>query len=362
MFPDKEYWRSQWQKAPLAVEIESVSRLEDYFIDGRLQLSLRAYLELVMANNPNINLQKLAVYEQENAIQRALSPFDPMMNASFNATRSETPSNDVLQGAAVRSNLGQIGRAAYNQTFDTGTQFQSVWVSNRTSNNSQFQTFNPAITQSWLAQVTQPLLRGRGRDIQRIPVMIAQSRLDQTEEQVRQQILGLIFQAENAYWDVVQQRERLRVQQNNLAIGKAFLDRSRRELELGAISPLDIYQPEQQYATAQVGVTLAQYRLQQAEDAVRRQIGADLDPDFRNVPLELTEKVDPPANAPQFEPEETVNVALANRPEIEQRRRLLHIDDLQIRQATNNLRPDVSINASYQSTGRGGNSSIAFAR
>src|SRR5690606_30108219 len=141
----------------------------------------------------------------------------------------------------------------------------------------------------------------------------AQSRLDQTEEQVRQQILNLIFQAENTYWDAIQQRERLRVQRNNLELSQAFVDRSRRELELGVISRLDIYQPEQQFATAQVGVTLAQYRLQQAEDAVRRQIGADLDPDFRNVPIVLTEEIDPPAFTPTFEPEETVNVALRNR-------------------------------------------------
>lgn len=355
VFPDKSYWREMWQDAPYDVEIESVGQLESYVVNDRLELSLKAYLELVMANNPNINLQKLSVYEQQNAIQRSLSPFDPSVSASFNANRSQTPSNDVLQGADVRSSLSQVGRASYNQTFDTGTQFQSVWVSNRGSNNSQFTTFNPSITQSWQARLTQPLLRGRGRSIQRIPFMIAESRLDQTEEQVRQQIIGLIFQAESAYWDAVQRRERLQVQKNNLELASAFLERSRRELELGAISPLDIYQPEQQYATAQVGVTQAQYQLQQAEDALRRQIGADLEPRFRNTPLVLTEEVAPPAYTPTFEPEETVEVALQNRPEIEQRRRLLQIDDYQIKQATNNLRPDLSIDASYQSTGRGGN-------
>lgn len=354
-FPRKTYWKEMWQETPYDVEIEPIGRLEAFSDGERLELSLRAYLELVMANNPNINLQKLAVYQQQNAIQRSLSPFDPNVSASFNAQRSETPSNDVLQGADVRSSLNQIGRASYNQTFDTGTELQSVWVSNRASNNSQFTTFNPSITQSWLARVTQPLLRGRGRGIQRIPFMIAESRLDQTEEQVREQIINLIFQAENDYWDAVQQRERLEVQLNNLELSQAFLDRSRRELELGAISPLDIYQPEQQYATAQVGVTQAQFRLQQAQDALRRQIGADLDPRLRDLPIVLTEAVSPPANPPAFEPEATVEVALQNRPELEQQRRLLQIDDYQIKQATNDLRPDLTIDGTYQSTGRGGN-------
>ena len=58
-------------------------RLEDFYFDGKMELSLRSYIELVMANTPDINLQKLAVFEQQNAIQRAFSPFDPTLNLGF---------------------------------------------------------------------------------------------------------------------------------------------------------------------------------------------------------------------------------------------------------------------------------------
>ena len=354
VFPDKTYWREMWQAPPSAVEIEAVSKLEDYVVDGKMQLSLKAYVELVMANSPDINLQKLSVYEQQNAIARALSPFDPTFTASFNANRSTTPSNDVLQGADIRSNLNQTGRATYNQVFDTGTEFTTSYTSNRVSNNSTLATFNPSITQGLQVQFVQPLLRGRGRSIQRLPFMIAETRLDQTTAQVSQQIIQLLFQAENAYWDVISQRENLRVRENNLDLARQFLERSRRELELGAISPLDIYQPEQQFASSQVGVTQARYRLQQAEDAVRRWIGADLHPDIRNLPLALTESAEPPTAPPTFEAEELVEVAMTLRPEVEQRRQALAIDDLSIKQATNRLRPDLSLNGLYSSTGRGG--------
>jgi outer membrane protein TolC len=355
VFPDKTYWKEMWQAPPSAVEIEAVSKLEDYVVDGKVQLSLKAYGELVMANSPDINLQKLSVYEGQNAIARALSPFDPTFTASFNANRSTTPSNDVLAGADIRSNLSQNGRATYNQIFDTGTEFQTSYTTNRSSNNSSFTTFNPSITQGVQIQLTQPLLRGRGRDIQRLPFLIAESRLDQTAAQVRQQIIQLLFQAESAYWDVISQRENLQVRENNLELARAFLERSRRELELGAISPLDIYQPEQQFATSQVGVTQARYRLQQAEDAVRRWIAADLHPDIRNLPLALTESAEPPTAPPTFDAEQLVEVAMGLRPEMQQRRQSLEIDDLSIKQATNRLRPDLSLNGLYSSTGRGGN-------
>ena len=354
-FPDGGYFREQWQAPPLDIEIDSVGRLEDFYFDGKIELSLRSYIELVMANNPDINLQKLAVFEQQNAIQRAFSPFDPTLNLGFNTNRATTLPNDILEGADVRTNLNQRANFTYSQTYDTGTNYTVGYVGGKSANNSQFTSFNPSITQSLQFTVSQPLLRDRGRHIQRIPIFIARSRLKLTEEQVRARVINLLVQAENAYWDVIDQRESLRVRENNLELARAFLERSRRELELGAISPLDIYQPEQQFATAQVGVTQFQYRLQQSEDTLRRWIGADLHPTLRYAPLVLTETAEPPVYIPSFEPEEQVSKALRLRPELGQNRRSLEIDDLNIRSSTNDLRPNLMLNANYSAQGRGGN-------
>jgi len=65
------------------------------------------------------------------------------------------------------------------------------------------------------------------------------------------------------------------------------LKRAQRELELGAISQLEIYQPQAQYANAEILVSQAKFALQQSEDALRRQIAADLDPKLRppSVPV-----------------------------------------------------------------------------
>ena len=353
-FPAVNYFKEQWSRPPMSVEIERVGSLDDFVVSGRLQLSLRSYVELVMANNPDVNLQKLAVYEQQNLIEAAYSPFDPILDLSFNANRSTTQSTDVLQGAAVRSRLNQNAGINYEQTFDTGTRYTVGFTGVRNGDNSSFTQFNPSLTHRFQLGFTQPLLRGRGRYIQRVPIMVAESRLDLTEAQVREQVINLLVQAENAYWNVVEARENLSVARNNLDLRQAFLDRSRRELELGAISPLDIFQPEQQFASAQVAVTQNQYRLEQAEDVVRRWIGADLDPDIRTLSIDLTESADPPTSAPVLDREEQVSRALQLRPEIEQNRRQLEIDDLNIRASTNDLRPELNLTGNYTSAGQAG--------
>lgn len=355
-FPRTSYWNTIWQSPPTEVEIEPVSRLRDFVVDGKLRLSLEQYIELVLANHGDVQVQKLNVYSQENQIQAALSPFDPTLQTSFTATRGQTPSSDNLAGGSVVSTLSQNGRAVFGKTFDFGTDLGVSINSSRTSTNSNRTFFNPSLRETFSVNLAQPLLRGRGRSIQRIPYLVAQIQRDRTEEQARQQIINIVAQAENAYWAAVQQRESLVVQQRNLGLAQTFLDRSRRELELGAISPLDIYQPEQQVANAQVGATQARYQLQQADDAVRRQIGADLDADFRAMPLELTETADPPQNPPVFDQDEMVSLAFQLRPELTAQRRQLDIRDLQIKQATNQLRPDLSLTASYSTQGLGGNS------
>jgi outer membrane protein len=355
-FPRPSYWEFMWQSPPTDVEIEPVSRLRDFVVDGALTLSLQQYIELVLANHGDVQVAKLNVYSQENLVQAALSPFDPQFAASFDTTRGQSPSQDTLQGGDIVSSLNQVGRAQFGKTFDTGTDLAVNFNTNRTSNNRSIATFNPSLRETFGVNLSQPLLRGRGRSIQRIPYFIAQIQLDRSEEQARQQIIGLLAQAENQYWTAVQQRESLVVQRNNLSLAQTSLERSRRELELGAISPLDIYQPEQQVANAQVFVTNAIYSLQQAEDAVRRQIGADLDADFQDIPLNLTESADPPEETLVLEEEELVLLALQLRPELEAQRRQLDIRDLSIKQATNQLRPDLSLNAGYSIQGLGGNS------
>ncbi len=354
-FPDTTYFREVWQPAPYDVEINAASELEDYVVDGRLELSLRDYLELVMLNHPGIQIQILNVLESENSIQSAFSPFDPNLSLNFNANRGTNPSQDVLQGGSVISTLRQNGGFTYRQTLDTGLNYQVQFTGAKTASSSAFRTFNPSIQDTLQFRITQPLLRNRGRGIQRIPILIARARYGVTQSLALARIITLVAQAENTYWQVVSNRESLTVQENNLELRRQFLERSRRELELGAISPLDIYQPEQNFANAQVSVTRARFRLEQTEDRVRRQIGADLHPDIRNLPLVLTESADPPIYMPTFEPEETIRKAMTFRPDVAQRRNNLAIDDFNIKRDTNQLRPDLSVNASYSATGLGGN-------
>jgi outer membrane protein TolC len=185
--------------------------------------------------------------------------------------------------------------------------------------------------------------------------MIAESDYKASRFDMEDQVQRLIQQAENVYWAVVEARENLRVDEEALRLADALLKRAERELELGAISPLDIYQPQQTKANREIFVTQSRFRLDQTIDALRRQIGADLDPDFRLVPVQLTESVLPPTDEPKFDAEKLVEMAYRKRPDLKSALQALDADDLSYQSAKNQLKPDLSLGLFYTSSGVGGN-------
>ena len=353
-FPTPGYFKRHFSNVDSHIELAPAARLKEFMIDGHLELSLRNYLDLVMANNPDILVQKLSLDFNRDAITRAYSVFDPLATASFGATRTEIQTGSLLQGASTLNTLTQPFSLDFQQTLPTSTQYNIAFNDVKSSTNSAFSTFNPQLSSSLNFSIIQPLLRGRGRFITMLPITIAQSRLRAADFGFQDQLIQLLTFAENAYWDVVGAREFLRVQRESLKLAEAALTRADKELELGATSPLEIYQPQATKATAELSVSQAEYQLSQAEDALRRQIGADLDPATRYIPIVLTAGLEPPAEAPRVDPEQAVTTALRTRPDLKNIVQTISTDDLAIRQSNDNLRPSLSLSAQYGTAGLGG--------
>ena len=353
-FPQGNYFRQTFGNKVTRVELRSPVRLMDSVIGDKLELSLRSYLELVMANNTDVQIQRLNVETAANAITRAFAPFDPLATANFTNTRSKTPAIGVLDGAATVSTLNQPANFRYQQTLETGTQYNFAFFGQKQTTNSGFQNFNPALNSNLSFGFVQPLLRDRGGMVNRLPITLAKSRLRQSQYQLRDQIMRLLTDAENVYWDVVFARENLAVAESSLELASASLKRSQRELELGALSPLDIFQPQQVYASAEIRVSQAKFALAQREDALRKQIAADLDPAIRRLPIVLTEAVLPPTDTGAIDAEMKVERALQMRPDLKAAIQELDSDDIGIKVAKNVLKPSLNLTGTYTSQGRGG--------
>jgi outer membrane protein len=352
-FPQPNYFKTYLARPITAVELGPPVQLENYVVDSKLELSVKSYLSLVMANNPNVSIQKLSIAVSNDAITRAFGIFDPLANASFSATRTLTGTTSAVNGAATLNSLSQPLNVGIQQLLPTGAIYSVNYSDSKFSTNSSFATINPAYSSGLNVSISQPLLRGRGSFITKLPITLARSRLKATQYTFEDQLIQIVLGAEQQYWAAVGSRENVRVAEEGLKLADTALVRAKRELELGASSPLDIFQPEQSFANSQLALSQARYALEQNENALRMQMGADLDPKYRSMPIVLTEPVTPPPPS-AMDREKLVAQALLNRQDLKSTRQSLDVDDLSIRQANDNLRPNLALSAQYGSSGTGG--------
>jgi outer membrane protein TolC len=355
-----ESYRGMLTARVRADKLPPPAHLMDYVQDGKLRLSLRDAILLTLENNSNVQIDETQIEDQKFALLNQFSPFDPVLQSSLNINRYSSPGYTQLQGVGQSANatlnsLSQTGQVSYTETFSPGTNIVATISSNKYSTNSLFYYFNPFYNSTLNFTFTQPLLRGAGRFANTALLKIARRSLEQSRSSFEAEVNDAIFQAVNQYWSAVQARGALDVQQKSLKLAQASYDRDKRQLELGALPPLDIYRSDSEVAARKVEVIQTAFQLTQAEEALRLTIGADRDPQLHAVELELTEKPQPAGGLENIEAETALAQALSQRPELDVVKDSLANDETSIRLAHNQLEPNLSLTGFYQSSGLGGN-------
>src|SRR5579872_2257947 len=218
-----------------SVQVRQVEGVQDRIQAGKLYLRLKDFIALVLKNNTEINLVRLDVLTAADAILSAKAPFDPNLTASFNSTRTEQPQFTEIGGAQQLNSLSQLTQVGYQQTVLSGPTLNFGFTAARNSSNSQFFFFNPNIFTGLNFSVTQPLLQGRGNLQLRAPLMIARTQLLITSDQSEARIADLVTSAANQYWDAIQARDNIKVQQQAYELAEKSYDRDKTALDLGAL-------------------------------------------------------------------------------------------------------------------------------
>jgi len=334
--------------------------LRTYVVDGKLRLSLRDAVVLTIENNSAVRVQETQIESSKFALLGAHSPFDPLITSTDNIVSSISPPFAFLQGTGGNSfninfkNTSKNLQVNYSQTFETGTNVQTGLLTNIDSTNIPLGFFNPFTTSTLNFQFTQPLLRNGWLQANRAALVIARRNLEQSRASFAAEVNNSVLQAVAQYWAVIQARGNLRVAQSSMEAAEATYKHDKRSLELGALPPLDIYRSESQVASRRVQVIQSEYALKQAEDTLRLTIGADQDPYFQALDLELTEQAEAAGELRTIDAATALQTALTKRPEFDAARAALARDETQIRLAHNHLLPQLDLTGLYASNGLGG--------
>jgi outer membrane protein len=335
-------------------KLSAPEHLRDYLVEGKLRLSLQDAVVLALENNTLVRIQETQVESSKVALLAVHQPFDAFVTSSYNVNSTTSPPFSTLQGTGGVANVNTTIQTAginYSETFWTGTSVQAGLSSSNIFSNNSFNIVNPSITSILNLQFTQPLLRNGWLFANRAPIMIARRNLEQSKANFAAAVNNNILVAVGQYWAVVEAEGNLEVAKRSLDAAGASYKRDKRALELGALPPLDIYRSESQVASRRVQVIQGEYALKQAEDALRMTLGADQDPYFQALDLELTEKPEPQGELRTIDTATAAQEALTKRPEVEATREALANDDARIRLAHNHLLPELDLTGLYASNG-----------
>jgi len=339
-------------------KLSSPEHLRNYIVEGKLRLSLRDAIVLMLENNSLVRVQETQVESSRVALVGAHSPFDPTVISTYNVTDVTAPAVSAIQGTGGQNvnvkNTSQFFQLNYSQTLETGTNVQGGVTSNNYFTNNSLNFLNPYITSALTLQVTQPLLRNGWLFANEAPLIIARRNLQQSQASFAAEVNNYILQTVEQYWAVVQARGNLEVAQSSMDAAEATYKRDKRALELGALPPLNIYRSESQVASRRLSVIQSEYVLKQAKDTLRLTIGANQNPYFQVLEIELTEKLNPEGELRSTDVATALQEAVSRRPEFDSARAALANDETRIRLAHNHLLPELDVLGYYASNGVGG--------
>ena len=320
-----------------------------------LRLDLAGAYQLALARNLSLHVGRYDLAIADANVRGSGGIFDPNLQAYLNFDSTKSPTSTVLDGANVAESKNARFGIGINQLLPTGAEVGLDWSSRRGKTNSTFFFLNPQWNANLRATLTQPLLNGFGTTVNRSQIIIAENIRSQTAVGFEVQVIDLLAQVEQAYWELVATREAIAVRQQSLTLAERLLEETRQRVEVGTSAPIDMVQSEATVATRNQELIYAFNAAANAEDNLKGLLGFDLPQEWQ-VRIETTESYDVDRLFPDLG--ESIETALEKRPAIIQQalemERLQHNVDV----AKNRVMPRFDLTGSYGFGGVSGTSTI----
>ena len=324
-------------------------------------LSLAEAVLQALEHNLDITVSRQARDVRVTDILFEQAKFDPTVELTGRYDRNITPLNRPIFGfggvaaGAEPDNFDQNDtnvKLGFSQKLLTGGDYDLTFDSNRNSvaGETSF-LFNPSYTSSLLLDLTQPLLRDYGADVNRTQINIARNSAQVEHYVFVDQVLEVVAQVEQAYWELVFSRENEKVFQSALKAAQELLAGNRAKVQAGVLAEVEVLQAQAGVANRVGQVLVAQKAIRDQEDQLRRLISPseeDLRENVVIIPL------DPPVqDRDPTTMQKAVDLALRHRPEVLQAQKGIDSSNLNTKFAKNQMLPRLAFEGSVGLRGLG---------
>ncbi len=310
------------------------------------RFSLRDAIEMAVQNNPEIAAASESVRAFKWAAAAAATTFDPTVYLDVRADRSMRAAASIFEtdliGADSRiTQNAQHIKAGFKRRFLWGGEYDLALRQDRSSDSLQEE--NPTFSGDLSLTVTQPLLRGFGRDIADVPRRMAEIQHRGAFADFQVQWSEVILSVANTYWRLVFARENLEIQKQRLTSARQLIDINRTKVELGLLAPIEVLVAEAGMASREEAVVVSEAELAAEEERMRLLLN---DPSFLPRPTDTPMTMETTLNEGSL-----LEQAISRRPEVQKQRLIVEQEAVSVRQAGHQRLPALDLVAAAGPSG-----------
>jgi len=332
-------------------QTNATSEVRQLSLQDCIQLALRHNLDLQIDRyNPEISLFNL---------RGSYGAYDPEFSLSGQHDHNESGSQILGGGFAIASSVSDANSFSGGLTgvSPIGTTYNLQGSTRDQYGITALHPFENSGASGSL-NVTQPLLKNFWIDNNRLVIRIAKNRLKYSELLLQLQIMQTITTLEQAYYDLIYNRENVTVQQKAVELAERLVLENRKRLEVGALAPLDLQSAEAQAASTRAAVIAARSQLGTQERLLKSLVTDAYSTEWANVSLEPTAKLAAPV--PVLNLQDSWAKGLTQRPELLQAKLDIERTGIQLKYDKNQLYPELDVFGTYGFNGSGVEFSGAF--
>ena len=329
----------------------------DLIEGNKVELSLKSVMVLALKNNLQIAFESLGPGISETEIDREKSVYDPNLSLQLSKDRRVTQVGNFLSGAGNDSVWQQNWglEAEVKKKFVTGTSAELKLNGTDSTTDFLFQSLNPQYQSELNLSLTQPLLKDFGIDVGKSMIKIANLNFKISEEQFRKNVMDILYQIEQYYWNLYFQIKDLEAREKSVKLAEDLLREFKIKIEAGTLAPVEIYQAEAEVAERKQDLIVARDLLRDTEDDLKSALNFYEKEQYWDLTII-------PADAPRpavikEELMESMKEAFEYRPDYNQAKMDIEARNIMVKYTKNQVLPRVDIFGTIGTMGLGGRGS-----
>jgi outer membrane protein len=321
------------------------------------RLSIDDAVATALEQNLDLQVQRFNPQLQDLSTEQFKAAYTPNFVSQVSTADNTQPTTSFLDTGGGTATGITSGNSVFNFGVSSltnwyGGQYDVRFNNTRSTTTNLLQGFNPQLNNVLTASYSQPLLRNFRIDGTRQQLLVSQKNKEISDTQLEQAITQTTRSVRNAYYDLVGAIGNLAVQRQSLQLSQQSLKDNRARVEIGTMAPLDIVQAQAEVATREEAVIIAEAAIERLMDNLRALVYNPSSPDFWTARIEPTDTLTFVPLA--VDADAAIKTALTERTDLQNARKNLEINDVNIRYFRNQSLPDVTASLNYNARAVGG--------